>query len=364
MAWLDFRALREQLTDETIKSILLQFNVEPVNETEDVIIFPTCCHNIEGGSPKLYYYKENKLFHCYTECGDTFDIFELLRKMYSLRHKEISLYDAIGLCGLDIGGAVRDVQQVDPENMKMIREMQVLNNIHIVTDKDLTFKSYSKDILRHFSFDYIGELSWIEEGISVEALQKFNIKYDSKSNAILIPNFDISGNLIGVRARYFNPEDVQKGKYRPVFWNGTLYNHPTGRTFYGIYENHTIIEKQQIVVIFEGEKSVLKYGTIYGNDNNVSLATLGQNITRDHIELLRRINVRTVILAYDTDYEDTAEIKEVEEKYKAKARILAPYFNVYYLMDYDFLLPYKSSPIDNGKEIFEILLRNRRGLIK
>jgi DNA primase len=361
--WLDFKSLREQLTDETIKNILLQFNVEPVNENEDVIIFPTCCHNIEGGSPKLYYYKNNKLFHCYTECNETFDIFELLKKMYTLRNKEISLYDAVSLCGLDIGGSIKGIE-VDADNMKLLREMQVINNTHIITDEDLQFKTYNKDILRHFSFDYVGELSWIEEGISVEALQRFNIKYDNKANAILIPNFNIDGDLIGVRARYFNPSDVQKGKYRPVFWNGTLYNHPTGRTFYGIYENHTNIEKQHLVVIFEGEKSVLKYGTIYGNDNNVSLATLGQNITRDHIELLRRMNVRTVILAYDTDYEDAKELEEVEKKYQAKARILAPYFNVYYLMDYDFLLPYKSSPIDNGKEIFETLLKNRKGLTR
>jgi hypothetical protein len=29
-------------------------------------------------------------------------------------------------------------------------------------------------------------------------------------------------------------------------------------------------------------------------------------------------------------------------------------------MDYDFDLPYKSSPIDGGKDIFEKMLKNRR----
>ena len=51
---------------------------------------------------------------------------------------------------------------------------------------------------------------------------------------------------------------------------------------------------------------------------------------------------------------------EVEAKYRAKAKILEPYFNVSYLIDYDFDLPYKSSPIDGGKEIFEKILKNRR----
>ena len=88
---MDFKELREQLTDEMVKSILIQFNVEPVLETAQEIIFPTCCHNLEGGSPKLYYYKNTKLFHCYTECSETFDIFTLLQKMYKLRGEEISL---------------------------------------------------------------------------------------------------------------------------------------------------------------------------------------------------------------------------------------------------------------------------------
>ena len=58
---INFQELREQLTDETIKDILGQFNVEPVEENEEAIIFPTCCHNLVGGSPKLFYYKNTKL---------------------------------------------------------------------------------------------------------------------------------------------------------------------------------------------------------------------------------------------------------------------------------------------------------------
>lgn len=102
------------------------------------------------------------------------------------------------------------------------------------------------------------------------------------------------------------------------------------------------------------------YGSIYGIDNNIALSTLGQNITKDHIQYLLKMKVTHVILAYDTDYEDYKQLAEVEEKYIRKAKILSPYFNVSILMDYDFLLPHKSSPIDDGKDIFETLLKNRR----
>lgn len=364
---IDFKALREQLTDETIKDILEQFDVEPQYETPDAIIFPTCCHNLEGGSPKLYYYKDNKRFHCYTECSASFDIFTLLQKMYTLRGHNITLLEAISLCGLDIEGSCRLIQNgpnsvIDREGLRC---GQIINTEHgsLFNSRDdpykLEFKKYDKEVLRHFSFDLVGFQPWLNEGIGVEALQKFNIEYDSHRDAIIIPNFDIEGNLIGIRERFFRPEDLQRGKYRPRFWNGTLYNHPTGRSFYGIYENHKPIENNRLAIIFEGEKSVLKYGTIYGTDHNIALATLGQNITRDHIRRLFDRGVNTVILAYDSDYESYEQLKEVEARYEAKAKILAPYFNTSYLMDYGFLLPYKSSPIDGGKDAFESILKNR-----
>ncbi len=354
---MDFKELREQLTDEMVKDVLGQFNVEPVKEDETSITFPTCCHNLEGGSPKLIYYKNSKLFHCYTECNASFDIFTLLQKMYRLRGQEISLREAVELCDLDASGVSDNIQQSVSND---IRYMQTLNDYYIPDIEKLDFKKYDKTTLNKFTFDYMGLMPWIQEGIGVEALQKFSIKYDSFRKAIVIPNFDYNGDLIGIRERYFREEDILKGKYRPLYDNGILYNHPTGRTFYGIYENHLNIERKHMAIIFEGEKSVLLYSTIYGNQNNIALATLGQNITKDHIQYLLKMGVSYVILAYDTDYEDYDQLKEVEDRYLEKAKILAPYFNVSFLMDYDFDLPFKSSPIDGGKEIFEKMLRNRR----
>ena len=355
---MNFKDLREELTDESIKNILSQFNVEPVYEDESSITFPTCCHNLEGGSPKLVYYKNTKLFHCYTECSTSFDIFTLLQKMYLLRGKEITLKQAIAICDLDSSHLTVENESLSCNDD--IRHMQKLNNTYTYKVEDINFKVYDKKILKQYTFDYHGLMPWIEEGIGIEALQRFNIKYDIMNNAIVIPNFDYNGSLIGIRARYFNEEDIKKGKYRPIYNNGVLYSHPTGRTFYGIFENHKNIERKHTCVIFEGEKSVLLYNTIYGNENGIALATLGQNITKDHIQYLLKMKVKNVILAYDTDYEDYNQLMEVEQKYLAKAKILEPYFNISYLIDYDFDLPYKSSPIDGGKEIFEKLLKNRR----
>lgn len=354
---MNFRELREELTDEQIKEILGQFNVSPVLEDESSITFPTCCHNLEGGSPKLVYYKNTKLFHCYTECAASFDIFTLLQKMYALRGEEISLKQAVGVCGLDTTG-------IKPEDrgyncMEDIRYMQEINNYYIPDISPTSMKTYDKSVLNKFTYDYMGLWHWMQEGMSLSALQRFHIMWDAKKQALIIPNFDYYGQLIGIRGRFFNEEDVLKGKYRPIYDSGILYNHPTGQTFYGIYENHKNIERKKTVVIFEGEKSVILFETIYGEKENIALATLGQNITKNHIQYLLKMKVTHVILAYDVDYEDYDQLRDVEKKYREKAQLLSPYFNVSYLIDEDFLLPYKSSPIEGGKEIFETLLANR-----
>ena len=363
MSNIDFKELRNQLTDEMLKSILLQFDVEPVYEDADKIIFPTCCHNLHGGSPKLYYYKINKMFHCFTQCQETFDIFTLLIKMYDLRGKKITLWQAIDLCEIDLSN-IDDKEKEYLDSTTSCRDdivaMQKINDLAGLPKIDEnSFKVYDKSILYLYSFNYIGLMPWIKEGISVEALHKFNILYDQYHEAILIPNFNYKGDLIGIRERFFREEDIKKGKYRPAYLQGQLYNHPTGRTFYGIYENHQAIEKARTCIIFEGEKSVLLYASIYGCEKNIALATLGQNITRDHIQYLNKMGVSRVILAYDTDYEDYKQLREVQQRYLDKAKILTTFFDVSVIMDFDMILPTKSSPIDGGKEIFEKLLKER-----
>lgn len=151
---MNFKELRQELTDEMIKDILAQFNVEPVEENSDRIIFPTCCHNLDGGSPKLYYFKNTKLFHCFTECSASFDIFTLLQKMYELRGQTISLRQAVSLCDLD---ASHISEQDRAYNcLEDIRYMQELNNTYLADVDDIDFKTYDISVLRNYVFDYIG----------------------------------------------------------------------------------------------------------------------------------------------------------------------------------------------------------------
>jgi len=72
---------REKITIHEITTLVRTLGAKDIrNYGKDTLIMETICHNKHGGSHKLYYYDSTKSFHCYTECGETFDIFSLVKR--------------------------------------------------------------------------------------------------------------------------------------------------------------------------------------------------------------------------------------------------------------------------------------------
>ena len=111
-------------------------------------------------------------------------------------------------------------------------------------------------------------------------------------------------------------------------------------------------------IIFEAEKSVMMMDTIY-DGHNVSVATSGQHISNEHIQILLNAGVRHIVLAYDADYQTDEELNKKFKEYKNFAHPLQAYFTVSIIMDVNHYLEYKDSPIDKGKEVFQKLMKER-----
>ena len=93
--------LKEKLTEEDIRKLLVIMGAVFSYEDDGIWITDTVCHH--GTKFKLYYYKDSKSFHCYTECGQM-DIIGVVMgyKGYSQEefHKAVNW-----ICiKLDIGG--------------------------------------------------------------------------------------------------------------------------------------------------------------------------------------------------------------------------------------------------------------------
>ncbi len=346
------------LTLNDVKSFLEGLGVTQItlNENKGYLICPTICHNPleDAESMKLYWYQDHKIFRCYTECNETMTIFKLYQKfIYVNEGRIISEDEAIDYVKRCIKHFTKASTKLKTHLTLDIEKYKFTKNIPILPE-------YPKQVLSYF-IPYKHPL-WIKDGISIEAMQKFQIGFCINQNKITIPHFDIHGRLIGIRARAVDPQEAaENGKYRPIQIGETIYSHPLQFNLYGIYEHQEGIRKRRSAIIVEGEKSVLLDDEYYGKYSN-TVACCGSTFNKYHISLLTDIlGANEIIVALDKEYTDWRD--EKAQRYRKKLEDLCNKYKLQakfsYIWDYDNLLKEKDSPFDRGKEIFEKLLKNR-----
>ena len=358
--------IKNNLTIEQIKKILEYFGGEPCFIKKDVLISETICHNDKGcsNSKKLYYYDNSKLFKCYTECDDIFDIFELIIKVKKIQENE----------NWDLTKAEQyivkffNIDTKEKHNFeiryKTKDDLDYINKISLIekTNKEnYKYKIYSDKELNNLNF--IPSIEWLKEGITIDTMKRYGIKYYGKEHKIVIPHYNKDNMLIGIRGRSMISEDVERyGKYMPITLNGKMYNHPLSYNLYGLNHNLKNIEKYGRAILFESEKSVMLYDSFFGEDYNVALATCGHSLTLYQIDILKSIKgLKEVILAYDKQFKELGD-KEYTKDVNLALKItekLKINFNTSIIFDKFGKLEYKDAPIDKGKETFEFLFNNK-----
>ncbi len=347
------KKLKDRITSEEIKVIFSTlFGVEPMGENDDVIIYPTFCHNenVEQASSKLYYYKESKTFYCFTECHHSFDLIDLIISANKVRGIKKDFFEVIEDVISIVGFIDLDREEIAGTGYESVK------NYYSRKQLSIPYTIYDKNILNFFPF--FPHPSWLNEGISEEVMKKYEVRFYISGNQIIIPHFDDKGQLIGIRARFLNPEDYAKGKYRPVTLEGRTYKHPVSQFCYGLWNSKEAIATHKKAIIFEGEKSVLKAEKLPAN---YSVACCGSNISKTQILQLISYGAKEITIAFDKEYANLRE--EQSTKYFDKLYSLADKYSLYcnmsFIFDFDNLLSEKDSPIDKGVETFDYLYRKR-----
>lgn len=353
--------LKDSLTIEQIYDLLDYWGGEP-ELTSKGLIAQTICHNLPGeGSRKLYYYSNSRLFHCFSGCTEpSFDIFELCIKIAKKqKNREYELYDAMdfiasyfGISGIDI--EKKNSQLKDWDIFKRHEYQDAKNR------SSIELKEYDPIILERFSYPRI--IPWEQEGISPEVMKKNKIGYYPCEEQITIPHFDIKGRLIGIRGRYLSEDNANRfGKYRPLLVNKQLYNHPLSLNLYNLNNSKDNIKKSRLAIVFESEKSALKYSSYYGEENDISVSICGSSLSDYQVSLLCSIGAREIIIAFDRDFESIGD--EIFNRLKTRLiHIYNKYNNlikITAIFDKNMILPLKASPIDVEPAIFEKLLKER-----
>ena len=357
--------IKSELTLEEIKTLLTELGTQHIEIylEKGHIITNTICHNISDGKMKLYYYLEEKTFHCYTDCGSNFDVFDLVIKNHSLKGVEMNLISAINWILRTLGKETRyeNKPQGFIHNSGRLEEIDWFDSLFPKKPVLIPMVSHSDLILKLFSDK--PHPSFLEDGIDEKTMKKFEIMYYEKSNRVVIPHRHYkTGEIIGLKSRSLNFEDIDKGfKYIPMKIQNVSYSYPTFQNLYGLYQNKEMIKKIKKVVIFESEKSVMQFESFFPNQN-FSVALCGSNISKIQVEMLLDLGVEEVIIALDKEF-TKLNSKEADinyDKLTRLCRMFSSYTNVSMVFDRKNLLQLKDSPSDRGRETFIELFKNRK----
>lgn len=348
----DYDEITKKLEVDSVIKLMKKLGADVIDETDGYVIFQTICHHVDAseGSPKLYFYKDNHIFYCYTECGGM-NIFTFLKNYYETRDIEYNwyedIYDVVMSC----------TSKTNFDNFEVVEKTKFSEKYR--KRGKVILPEYPKGVLDVFIKKY--PLEWIQDNITPEAMDKFNILYSISQNKIIIPHYDVNGRLVGIRGRALNDFEVEKyGKYMPVKIENIWYTHKLSFNLYGLNETKNNIKRNGYVYVFESEKSTLQMEGF--KQDNCSVAVCGSHFNKYQLNILmKECHPKEIIICFDKE-ELPGQETYFYKIYNTCKKYLK-YCNFSFIYDRENLLELKDSPTDKGEEIFE-KLKNRRVVVE
>ena len=215
-------------------------------------------------------------------------------------------------------------------------------------DPELYMKKYDTSILEQYKNSY--NLMFFNDGISFQTQKDFNIGYDISTNRITVPQYDVGGNLVGIMGRENDLNGKKEDRWLPII--------PCSRslTLYGYHKNYQNIQKNQMCLIFESEKSIMQLHT---QGYNIGLATCKNSISPTQQKYIKALMIPNIIIAYDEGV-DEYQLINMAEKLKVDNQIYKN--NVGYIYDKENEIlkkGSKASPSDLGPEVLTRLVNEK-----
>ena len=205
-------------------------------------------------------------------------------------------------------------------------------------------KVYNDSVLDAYEKAY--SLRFFADNIDFETQEHFNIRYDHVSQRIVIPIYNSSGDLIGVKGRANWKVSDNESKY--------IYLIPcaVSSTLYAYHFNYQYLTNNDIYV-FEAEKSCMQCYS-YGIRNCVALGS--NSLSPQQCKLLMELMPKSIIFMFDEGLNKEVIQNNVS---RLSAYMLMRNTNIkYWNCDNDKDIPAKSSPSDLGKEKFLEIINN------
>ena len=289
--------------------------------------------------------------------GRSYDIISLVQTRLALLKQPCSFLDACQF--------ILDTTNINPDSISRVKkEGHVYDWSNL--ERFIRVRKYGNQ-LSEYNRNIIDTLpplypqAWIDEGISEETMDKYQIRYYERCNQTVIPCFDDEARLVGVRVRNWDKDRVEQAKYMPlVTLDGQCYKFNTNQVFYGINYNKPEIERTGKVIIVESEKAVMKLDTYMGR-HNIALGMYGSNLGIQRRNQLLKMGVNTVSYVVDNDFigQDDEFFEQWREKIQHFIKLWDGFCRVEIVWDNLGLLGPKENATDRTKEVWEQLWENR-----
>ena len=345
---IDYKGIIEQLDTQKVIRLMETLGANDYIEKPGYVIFPTICHNenADEASMKLYYYENTHAFVCYTNCQGM-SIFKFLKHYYEARQQDFDWYQ-------DIYKVILDCSNYSPNFGFAPQKYQSIRDTYRAAELK-KLPTYPNGILDCFTKFYPPE--WLADGISKEAMDKFDIRYSIPQNKIIIPHYNVDGELVGIRGRALNEWEVENlGKYMPVQIEGKWYSHPLSLNLYGLNWTKENIQHEGICFLFEAEKSCMQMESF--QRPNCAAAVCGSQFNKHALKILiQHAHPQEIVICFDK--EELPPEQEYFNKLYNIGKKYQNYADFSFIYDREGLLDLKDSPTDKGEEVFEKLLRKR-----
>lgn len=296
--------------------------------------------NIDGGDNKtaISFYKKTGMFQNWTR-GTSGDIFSFV--MFAKKCRFIEALDfVVSVLGLDKNSLNAQIQYPFGGFYRHLIATQ--------NEPETNIKTYSEAILS--DFDGLYSEMFFRDGISYCSQSKFRVGYDIWSNRITIPEYTFDGRLCGIMGRSNDVNCAHEDRWLPII--------PCSRnlTLFGYHRNYSTIQRKNLVVVFESEKSTMQMNTF---GSHVALSSCGCHLSNTQVRYLKGLMTKRIILAYDEGLDE--ELIRVEaSKLKTENQILKNRVGYIYDREHDILKRgSKASPSDLGRNAFQKLIKEK-----
>lgn len=357
------KVLYEQMTEDDYYIVMRRLGVNHRGNR-----FQSCCHhsNPNDGGYNLAFNPNSKSFMCFSQCSCSYSLLSLVKKHKELVDGKCSTWSAMKFICDQVNIPFNFKEEVKQVNTNIYKWQNTL--LKYTKNKSTAVNQvYDKSVLNYLDPCYYEP--WLNEGMTKETLDKFNIRWYNYHQQVVIPIFDDNGDFVGTHCRNTNPELVESGfKYDHLrLLDGTEYKFQMGLVLFGLNMNKADIERTGTAILFESPKSVMIMDGFY--DYNISVGMFGMNLQRAKLKLLLKYGVSKFVIALDRQYQNvmidgeyTKEFIKYREKVDRIIDMVKPYaqeISVIWDNDEDRLLDYKDAPIDKGKKIWEQLYERR-----